>query len=84
MFSLTPTPHQLLEGMAIAGHACGAHEGYLTFAASTCIRRNGWSAIHQAEEKGWLGENIQGFMVSHSIFTFTWAPELTSAAKKLR
>lgn len=61
-------PHQLLEGMAIAGYACGAHEGYIYIRgeyasqAERLIR-----AIHQAEEQGWLGDRIQGSPFSFHI-----------------
>jgi NADH:ubiquinone oxidoreductase subunit F (NADH-binding) len=54
-------PHQILEGMAIAGYACGAHEGYVYIRgeyASQATRLN--RAITQAEQAGWLGEHIQG------------------------
>jgi NADH-quinone oxidoreductase subunit F len=52
-------PHQLLEGMLIGGYACGASEawtyirGEYEYQAQRLER-----AIQQAEEKGYLGDNI--------------------------
>lgn len=59
-------PHQLLEGMAIAGYACGAQEGtiYIRGEYASQAERLDW-AISQAEEVGWLGDDIQ-----HSGFSF--------------
>jgi len=54
-------PHAVLEGMAIAAHAVGAERGYVYVRAEyplaiERLRR----AIAQAEQSGWLGENIGG------------------------
>ena len=54
-------PHRVLEGIAIAAFAVGADEGYLYVRneyprAAQCIR----TAIRQATEAGYLGENILG------------------------
>jgi NADH-quinone oxidoreductase subunit F len=54
-------PHRVLEGMMIAGVACGATEGYIYVRAEyplavTRLRR----AIEQAHETGLLGKNILG------------------------
>ncbi|MEG2119843.1 MAG: NADH-quinone oxidoreductase subunit F, partial [Pseudoflavonifractor sp.] len=54
-------PHRLLEGMTIAGVACGASEGYLYVRAEYPMaveRLRG--AIAQAEEWGLLGDHILG------------------------
>ncbi len=54
-------PHQVLEGMAVAGYACGAHEAFIYIRgeyASQAARL--YRAIHAAEEAGWLGDGIQG------------------------
>jgi NADH:ubiquinone oxidoreductase subunit F (NADH-binding)/NADH:ubiquinone oxidoreductase subunit E len=54
-------PHQILEGMAIAAYAVGAHSGYIYIRGeytSQAQRLEG--AIEQAERSGWLGENIAG------------------------
>ncbi len=54
-------PHRMLEGMMIAGVACGASEGYIYVRAEYPLAvdrlRN---AIAQAKELGLLGENILG------------------------
>jgi NADH-quinone oxidoreductase subunit F len=60
-------PHRMLEGMMIAGLACGAGEGYIYVRAEyplavKRLRR----AIAQAEELGLLGNNILG-----TDFSFT-------------
>ena len=60
-------PHRMLEGMMIAGLACGAEEGYIYVRAEypravKRLRR----AIAQAEELGLLGDNILG-----TDFSFT-------------
>ena len=54
-------PHRMLEGMMIAGVACGASEGYIYVRAEYPLaveRLQG--AIAQAEEIGLLGDNILG------------------------
>ena len=61
-------PHQLLEGMAIAGYATGAHEAFLYIrgeyeAQAARLER----AIAQAEEHDWLGDHIQGSDFSFHI-----------------
>ncbi len=53
-------PHQILEGMAIAGYACQAHTGYIYIRgeyANQAARLE--RAIAQAEAAGWLGADIQ-------------------------
>ena len=53
-------PHQILEGMAIAGYATGASEGFIyirgEYPTQAARLQN---AIEQAEKMGWLGNNIQ-------------------------
>ncbi len=58
---LCSDPHSVLEGMAIAGIAVGADHGVLYIRAEypyvhTILRR----ALKDAEENGYLGENIMG------------------------
>lgn len=54
-------PHLLLEGMALCGYAVGSHEGYIYIRGEyEWIARRLESAISQAEERGWLGDRIQG------------------------
>lgn len=54
-------PHSVLEGMAIAGYAVGANQGFIYCRAEypLAIRRVEL-AIQQAEEQGMLGKNIFG------------------------
>lgn len=61
-------PHRMLEGMMIAGLACGAQEGYIYVRAEyplavKRLRR----AIAQAETLGLLGENILGTEFSFTL-----------------
>lgn len=54
-------PHRLLEGMMIAGIACGAQEGYIYVRAEYPMAVSRLKlAIEQAHEFGLLGENILG------------------------
>ena len=61
-------PHQLLEGMALAGYATGANEAFIyirgEYAAQAARLER---AIAQAEELGWLGKDIQGSGFSFHI-----------------
>lgn len=60
-------PHRVLEGMAIAGYACGANKGYIYVRAEYPIAVEKLNrAIKQATKLGILGENI-----AHSGFNFT-------------
>lgn len=61
-------PHQILEGMAIAGYATGSNEAFIYirgeyFDQAKRLER----AIQQAEALGWLGDNIQGSGFSFRI-----------------
>ena len=61
-------PHQLLEGMAIGGYACGANEGFIYIRGEyekQALRLE--RAISQAETLGWLGENIKASGFSFKI-----------------
>ncbi len=54
-------PHRMLEGMMIAGLACGASEGYIYVRAEYPMAVKKMSnAIAQATELGLLGDNILG------------------------
>lgn len=61
-------PHRMLEGMMIAGLACGAQEGYIYVRAEypLAVRRLR-RAIAQAEALGLLGEHILGTEFSFSL-----------------
>jgi NADH:ubiquinone oxidoreductase subunit F (NADH-binding) len=61
-------PHQILEGMAIAGFATGASDGYIYIRGEYVSQAKRLeSAIEQAEQSGWLGENIAGGDFSFKI-----------------
>ncbi len=54
-------PHRMLEGMMIAGVACGASDGYIYVRAEYPLAVSRLkNAIAQAEELGLLGDNILG------------------------
>ncbi len=61
-------PHRMLEGMMIAGLACGASEGYIYVRAEypMAVARLK-TAIQQAEAYGLLGDNILGTDFSFRI-----------------
>jgi NADH-quinone oxidoreductase F subunit len=67
-------PHLLLEGMAIAAYATGAHHGFIYIRAEY-----GWiakvlvKAIEDAQAKGFLGSNIMGSDYSFYIDVFRGA-----------
>ena len=61
-------PHQLLEGMAIAGYACGASEAWIYIRGEYEYQaRRLERAIEQAEARNLLGENILGSGFSFNI-----------------
>ncbi|MEW6242513.1 MAG: NADH-ubiquinone oxidoreductase-F iron-sulfur binding region domain-containing protein, partial [Chloroflexota bacterium] len=61
-------PHQLLEGLLIAGYACGASEAWIYVRGEyESQARRLENAIKQAEEKNLLGENILGSGFSFKI-----------------
>lgn len=61
-------PHQLLEGMAIAGYATGAQEGFIYIRGEYAPQAEQLErAIEQAQSKGLLGENILGENFSFKI-----------------
>ena len=52
-------PHAILEGMALAGYAVGAHEGWVYIRGEYVMAKDILKhAIEQAEEMGVLGDNI--------------------------
>jgi NADH:ubiquinone oxidoreductase subunit F (NADH-binding)/NAD-dependent dihydropyrimidine dehydrogenase PreA subunit len=56
---LEADPHGVIEGMVIAGYAIGADEGYMYVRAEYPLAVNRVRiALHQAEERGFLGKNI--------------------------
>ncbi len=53
-------PHQILEGMAVAGYACGAQEAFIYIRGEYVSQAKRLRhAIEEAEKAGWLGEYIQ-------------------------
>ena len=59
-------PHLLLEGMALGAYAVGANQGYIYVRGEyEWISQRLERAIEQAQNRGWLGANIQG-----STFSF--------------
>jgi NADH:ubiquinone oxidoreductase subunit F (NADH-binding)/NADH:ubiquinone oxidoreductase subunit E len=61
-------PHQLLEGMLIAGFACGASEAWIYIRGEYEYQaRRLENAIKQAESKNLLGDNILGSEFSFRI-----------------
>ncbi len=61
-------PHQLLEGMTIAGYACGASEAWIYIRGEYEYQaRRLERAIQQAKENNLLGENILGSGFSFKI-----------------
>jgi NADP-reducing hydrogenase subunit HndC len=54
-------PHLLLEGLALAGYAAGAGGGIIYIRGEyEWVARRLARAIAQAEDRGWLGDNIRG------------------------
>jgi len=54
-------PHLLLEGMALAGYAVGASAGIIYIRGEyEWIAQRLEHASREAEERGWLGDNIRG------------------------
>lgn len=61
-------PHRMLEGMMIAGLACGATEGYIYVRAEYPMAVSRLkTAIEQATQAGLLGENILGTDFSFNL-----------------
>ena len=77
-------PHTVMEGMAIAAYAIGATEGYIYIRAENPLAVKRLKiAIKQAEEKGFLGENILGSSFSFQL-KLRKGPGLLSAARRRR
>src|SRR4051794_35562662 len=54
-------PHQLIEGILIAGLAVGAHQGYVYIRGEYRYLIDSFEkAIGEAYSRGWLGKNING------------------------
>jgi len=58
---LEADPHAVIEGLTIAGYAIGANEGYIYARAEYPLAvKRVRIALEQAQERGFLGENILG------------------------
>ena len=67
-------PHSIIEAMAIAGYAVGANEGYIYIRGEYALAQERLAtAISQAREMGFLGENIFGSDFAFDIHTHTGA-----------
>jgi len=67
-------PHQLIEGMVIAGRAVGAHQGYIYIRGEyRYIIEIMDAAIAEAYAKGYLGKNILGSGFDFEMVTHTGA-----------
>ena len=67
-------PHQLIEGMIIAGRAVGSHQGYIYIRGEyRYIIDIMDAAIAEAYAKGYLGKNIQGSGFDFELVTHTGA-----------
>jgi NADH-quinone oxidoreductase subunit F len=67
-------PHQLIEGMMIAGLAVDAHAGYIYIRGEyRYIIEIVDQAIAEAYSRGWLGKNIQGTGFDFDVYTHTGA-----------
>jgi NADH:ubiquinone oxidoreductase subunit F (NADH-binding)/NADH:ubiquinone oxidoreductase subunit E len=54
-------PHQILEGIALAGYATGAQQAFIYIRGEYAAQADRLQrAIAQAEELGWLGDHIRG------------------------
>ncbi len=61
-------PHSVLEAIAIAGYAVGAHEGWIYVRGEYALSKERLErAVHQAEELGLLGDDILGSGFSFHI-----------------
>jgi NADH-quinone oxidoreductase subunit F len=67
-------PHQLLEGMLIAGLAVGAHAGYIYIRGEYRYLIDIMDrAIEEARRRGYLGQNILGSGFDFNAYTHTGA-----------
>ncbi len=71
---LEANPHQVIEGMIIAGYAIGATKGFIYVRAEypLAVKRL-YIAVSQAREKGFLGGNIAGSDFSFDLKIFQGA-----------
>ncbi len=62
-------PHKILEGMLLAGYAVGAQHGFIYIRGEYNSQAQKLeTAIQQAEERGWIGDDILGSNFSFKIY----------------
>ena len=67
-------PHQLIEGMMIAGLAVDSHKGYIYIRGEyRYLIEHMNEAIAEAYSRGWLGKNIQGTGFDFDCYTHSGA-----------
>lgn len=67
-------PHQLIEGMIIAGRAVGAHQGFVYIRGEyRTVMETLDRALAEAYERGYLGKNILGSGFDFDLCTHTGA-----------
>ncbi len=67
-------PHQLIEGMVIAGRAIGSHQGFIYIRGEyRYVLDIVQGAITEAYERGYLGKNILGSGFDHDLLIHTGA-----------
>jgi NADH-quinone oxidoreductase subunit F len=67
-------PHQLIEGMVIAGRAIGSHQGFIYIRGEyRYVLDIVQSAITEAYERGYLGKNILGSGFDYDLLIHTGA-----------
>ena len=67
-------PHQLIEGMIIAGRAIGSHRGFIYMRGEyRYIQALVDEAIAEAYQRGYLGKNIQGSGFDYDLLVHTGA-----------
>ncbi len=67
-------PHQIIEGMMIAGLSVDSHKGYIYIRGEyRYLIEDLGKAIAEAYSRGWLGRNIQGTGFDFDVYTHTGA-----------
>jgi NADH-quinone oxidoreductase subunit F len=67
-------PHQMIEGMMIAGLSVDSHKGYIYIRGEyRYLIEHMDRAIAEAYERGWLGKNIQGTGFDFDCYTHSGA-----------
>lgn len=71
---LESSPHQVIEGMAIAGHAIGTGQGYIYIRSEYPLAIERFRiALNQARQHGFLGKDIMGMGFDFDIKVFPGA-----------